>query len=156
MDLSPQFDPYSAHALRVSEEFHTLEGRAYTRDHAQHGPNPVFQEHGWGHNQAPCANAACGRYNEEYDNRLMDAQDSKIKETRTIMPAQIAPQLHPLEAVVDHARVAQYSRSEPAKKSPPVMAELPGFPGLHVLDGHHRLLGSQQAQRPITVHVKSG
>lgn len=129
--------------------FRSPEGMQYSRDHSIHGPNPVFKEHGWGDDH-PCGTSGCPRHDEDYANRLEDATFTKIHESRTLNPDQFH-QLRPVESVVNHDYVAHGT-----KDAPPVVAELPGYPGLHVLDGHHRLLRAQKAGNPISVHVKSG
>lgn len=144
-------DPHSERALAITELFdhHTSQGQAFNRDHSQHGPNPVFKESGWGDDH-PCGMSGCPKHNEDYSNRLDDAQFAKVHETRTLNPDQFH-QLRPLESVVDLDGPGGVHRAKP-----PIVAELPGYPGLHVLDGHHRLLRAQKAGQSIDVHVKSG
>jgi len=125
------------------------EGMEYSRNHDIHGPNPVFKESGWGEGH-PCGSSGCPRHDEEYSDRLEDAYATRIHETRRLNPDQFG-QLRPLESVVNHDYVQSSGNTHP-----PVVAELPGYPGLHVLDGHHRLLRAQQAGQSIDVHVKSG
>lgn len=144
-------DPYSERVRHLTEDFgpRTEVGQAFNRDHSVHGPNPVFKANGWGDDH-PCGLSGCPKHDEKYSDRLDDAYSAKVHETRTLNPDQFH-QLRPLESVVDHDHVQSSGNTRP-----PVVAELPGYPGLHVLDGHHRLLRAQKAGQPISVHVKSG
>ena len=148
---SPQF---AAHSERARQHDDDPIRSPYWSDHAAHGPNPVFRAHGWGPDQ-PCGHLSCPHHDEAFSERLQDAEWSRISEHRIIQPHQFTAQIRPLETVVDTKTVQKYQAKEPDRR-PPLVAELPGYEGIHVLDGHHRILAAQRAQRPIRVEVKSG
>lgn len=151
MDLNQaQFAAHTARIKSVPEDVSIR--HPYYSDHDWHGPNPVFKHAGWGADQ-PCGYLGCKHHDEQFSERLDDAQMSKLHQTVDLKPEQHGL-LRPLEGAVDIKTVQKYAQSAPDR--PAIVAELPGYPGLHVLDGHHRLLAGAMAGRSVRAHVKSG
>jgi len=119
----------------------------FAKDHAAHGANPVFNATGWNKGEhTPCGYTTCPQNDEHFSEQLYDREMGAGKRT-TINPRTAPLVAH--EPSINMDTVDAYAKNPP-KKTPRVM-EHNGQ--LHIVDGHHQLLGAWTAGRDVDVDV---
>lgn len=157
--LLPNVAPGAVDAHSKHSQLHDSSppSHPFFKDHASHGPNPLYTSMGWG-NEGHCGYESCPHYDaelHEMGGKADRADFSDQWETHEIQPHNARLVAHESTVDIEHLQDLDF-QDVPPKATNNLPRLIPHDGAFHIMDGHHRLAADAMNGRTTKVSIYRG